>query len=140
MAILSGRTSLDILASGWNCPLTSRTPEAMGTSSRCAIAVAVLACWMTSCRTSRHAVPPDQDRIIRVATTADSKHWRLSVNGGGDQALSYLEFTNLIARLGLGFGDIVLWESIPAVGPGADDDQWFARHCSSKKTAMYVHS
>jgi hypothetical protein len=74
-------------------------------------------------------------------TRADGLHWQFSVNGKREVVVPCAHFTNLLSRLQLRHGDVVLWERPSSFESSRADDciQWLLRYCGSNKVAVYVH-
>jgi hypothetical protein len=98
--------------------------------------VVVTALWVTGCQTGGQA------RVVRVMLDTNSVTWRLSVNGtANDPVIAGNDLTNILTRLRLRHGDLILLGSLPnrKSGPMADTWAWFARYCDSNNVAVYLY-
>lgn len=96
----------------------------------------VAAFWVAGCQTG------GQPRVVRVMQNTNSINWRLSVNGTENHAvIAGKDLTNVLARLHLRHGDLILLGSPPnrKSGPVADTWTWLARYCDSRRVAVYFY-
>ena len=110
--------------------------------SPCLLYLSAACLFSAACRLPHQGPSHSGPRVVRVLATNNTAIYRLSINGGPQDAISHAELHDRFTALALGYGDLVLCEK--AVGlqsnEATDSFRWLLGLCSSNRVSFYVCS